>query len=133
MYRFVLPAMLLVFGSAALSADNDYRAKQEARDQAALAKALTGFTPGKPASCIDQRRITDTQRIGDTILYKYSRHELYRADTNGGCFGLRRGDAIISRTPSGQLCSGDILNTVDMVTHVNSGSCTVREFVPYRR
>ena len=133
MFRFVLPAMLLVAGSAALSADDGYRAKQEARDQAALAKALAGMTPGKPTSCIDQRRITETQRIGDTILYKYSRRELYRADTNGGCFGLRRGDAIISKTYSGQLCSGDILSTVDLVTHMNSGSCTVREFVPYRR
>jgi hypothetical protein len=133
MFRIVLPALLLVAGSAALSADNGYRAKQEAKDQAELTKALAGLTPGKPTSCIEQRRITDTQRIGDTILYKYSRREVYRADTNGGCFGLRRGDAIISRTPSNQLCSGDILTTVDLVSHINSGSCTIHEFVPYRR
>lgn len=133
MFRFVLPAMLLVGGSAALSADNGYRARQEARDRAELTRALTGLTPGKPTSCIDQHRIAGTQRIGDTILYKYSRREVYRADTDGGCFGLRRGDAIVSRTYSGRLCSGDILSTVDFQTHVNSGSCTVREFVPYRR
>ncbi|HSI17792.1 MAG TPA: hypothetical protein VK980_08490 [Sphingomonas sp.] len=132
MFRFVIPAALLLVGSAALSADS-YRARQEARDAAALAKALDGLTPGKPTSCIDPRRINDTQRIGDKILYKTSRRELYVNDTGGGCFGLRNGDAIVTKSYTGQFCRGDIVQTVDLPARVPSGSCTFGDFVPYRK
>ncbi len=132
MYRFVIPAALLVIGSAALSADS-YRAREEARDAAALAKALDGMTPGKPMSCIDPRRVNDTQRIGDKILYKTSRRELYVNDTGGGCFGLRNGDAIVTKSHTGQFCRGDIVQTVDLPARIPSGSCTFGDFVPYRK
>ena len=124
--------MLLVAGSAALSADN-YRARQDAKDQADLARALAGFTPGPAKSCIQPWRIRDTQRIGDTILYKMSSKELYRTDTGGGCFGLRRGDAIVTKSYTGDFCRGDIVRTVDLPSHIDSGSCAFGDFVPYRK
>ena len=132
MFRLIIPAALLLAGSAALSADS-YRERQEARDAAALAKALDGLTPGKAMTCIDPRRINDTQRIGDKILYKTSRSELYVTDTGGGCFGLRNGDAIITKSYSGQFCRGDIVRTVDLPAHIPSGSCAFGDFVPYRK
>ena len=132
MFRLIIPAALLLVGSAALSADS-YRARQEARDAAALAKALDGLTPGKAMTCIDPRRVNETQRIGDKILYKTSRHELYVTDTGGGCFGLRNGDAIITKSYSGQFCRGDIVRTVDLPAHIPSGSCAFGDFVPYRK
>ncbi len=133
MYRFILPAALLIAGSAALSADNGYRAKQEAKDQAALTKALAGYTPGKAVSCIQSFRVRDTQRVGDTILYKVSSHQLYRTDTGGGCFGLRNGDALITKSFSGDFCRGDIVHTADLVSHIDTGSCTFGDFVPYTK
>lgn len=132
MYRFILPAALLFAGSAALSNDS-YRARQEAQDAAALAKALAGLTPGKATSCIDPRRVNETQRIGDKILYKTSRNEVYVNDTGGGCFGLRNGDAIVTKSYTGQLCRGDIVQTVDLPAHIPSGSCAFGDFVPYRK
>jgi len=132
MFRLIIPAALLLVGSAALSADS-YRARQEARDAAALAKALDGMTPGKAMTCIDPRRINDTQRIGDKILYNTSRRELYVSDTGGGCFGLRNGDAIVTKSYTGQFCRGDIVRTVDLSSHIPSGSCTFGDFVPYRK
>ena len=132
MYRLIIPAALLLVGSAALSADS-YRARQEARDSAALAKALAGLTPGKAMNCIDPRRINDTQRIGDKILYKASRREVYVNDTGGGCSGLRNGDAIVTKSYNGQFCRGDIVRTVDLGAHMPSGSCTFGDFVPYRK
>ena len=132
MFRLIIPAALLLVGSAALSADS-YRARQEARDAAALAKALDGLTPGKAMSCIDPRRINETQRIGDKILYKTSRRELYVSDTGGGCFGLRNGDAIVTKSYTGQFCRGDIVHTVDLPSRMPSGSCTFGDFVPYRK
>ena len=134
MYRLILPALLLLGGATALSADSgDYAAKQAAREQADLDHQLAGLVPGKPQTCIDQRRLTDTIRVGDTLLYKMSGREIYRTDTGGGCFGLRRGDAIVTRSYSGELCRGDILRTVDLVSRTESGSCVFGDFVPYRR
>ena len=132
MFRLIIPVALLLAGSAALSADS-YRQRQEARDSADLAKALAGYTPGKPMSCIQPSRIRETQRIGDKIIYKYSRNEIYVNDTGGGCFGLRSGDAIITKSTTGQFCRGDIVRTADLVSHMPSGSCTFGDFVPYRK
>jgi len=132
MYRFIIPTALLLVGSAALSADS-YRARQEARDAAALAKALDGLTPGKATSCINPRLINETERIGDKILYKTSRREIWVNDTGGGCYGLSRGDAIVTRSYTGDLCRGDIIHTVDLPAHMPSGSCTFGDFVPYRK
>ncbi len=132
MYRFIIPAALLFAGSAAVSADS-YRQREEARDNAALAKALDGFTPGKPMSCLSPHRITETQRIGDKILYKTSRREVYVNDTGGGCFGLRNGDAIVTKSYTGQFCRGDIVTTVDLPANMPSGSCAFGDFVPWRK
>jgi hypothetical protein len=132
MYRMIIPAVLLFAGTAALSADS-YRARQEAHDAAALAKALDGMTPGKPTTCINPRLINDTQRIGDKILYKTSQRQLYVTDTGGGCFGLRNGDAIITKSFGGDFCRGDIVRTVDLPSRMPSGSCTFGDFVPYHK
>ena len=130
MLRALIPLSLLFAGSAALSAD---RADSALADQAKLERKLAGLTPGKPQACIRQTRVRSSDRVGDTLLYSYSNREIYRADTDGGCFGLRRGDAVISRTPSEDLCTGDILRTRDLLAGIDSGACTIRAFVPYRR
>lgn len=49
MYRFLLPAALLIGGTAALSADTKgYQARQAAQDKVELDKQLAGLVPGKP-------------------------------------------------------------------------------------
>jgi len=132
MYRFILPAVLLCAGTAALSSDHGATARQAATNQARLDKALAGLVPGKPQQCLDSRDASGTERIGDTILYKQGRNLIYRADTNGGCHGLDRGDAIVSQQFGSQLCAGDPIRTVDLNSHIPSGVCTIRAFVPYR-
>jgi len=135
MIRLLLPVLLLTVGSAALSADNrsTSQERQAAKDQAELDKRLAGLVPGKPEQCMSQTRYRDSTRIGDTILYSATKNDVYRTDTNGGCFGLRRGDAIVTRTYTGQLCRGDILQTVDLVSRMPSGSCTFGPFTRYRK
>lgn len=134
MFRFVLPAILLIAGTAALSADSKgYEARRAVAEQAQLDKALAGLVPGKPQDCLYQRTGYDTQRVGDKILYKRSRSEIYVTDTGGGCFGLRNGDAIVTKSYTSQLCRGDIVRTVDLTSRFPTGSCTFGEFVPYRK
>ncbi|MET4666673.1 hypothetical protein [Sphingomonas sp. PvP056] len=135
MIRLFLPVLLLSVGSAALSADTrtTSQERQAAKDKAELDKRLAGLVPGKPEQCMQQTRYRDSTRVGDTILYSATRNDVYRTDTNGGCFGLRRGDAIITRSYTGQLCRGDILQTVDLVSQIPSGSCTFGAFTRYRK
>lgn len=134
MIRLLLPVLLLAVGSAALSADKpNSQERQAAEDKVDLDKRLAGLVPGKPEQCIQPTRYRDSTRIGDTILYISSKNDLYRTDTNGGCFGLRRGDAIVTRSYTGQLCRGDIVQTVDLLTHMPSGSCTFGEFIRYQK
>jgi len=135
MIRLLLPVLLLSVGSAALSADTrtTSQERQAAKDKAELDKRLAGLVPGKPEQCMQQTRYRDSTRVGDTILYSATRNDVYRTDTNGGCFGLRRGDAIITRSYTGQLCRGDILQTVDLVSQIPSGSCTFGAFTRYRK
>jgi len=138
MIRLLLPVLLMTVGSAALSADNrttsqEREERQAGKDRAELDKRLAGLVPGKPEQCIQQTRYRESTRVGDTILYSATKNDVYRTDTNGGCFGLRRGDAIITRTYTGQLCRGDILQTVDLVSRIPSGSCTFGPFTRYRK
>jgi hypothetical protein len=134
MYRFILPALLLIGGSAALSADSkDYAARQAAEDKVKLDKALAGLVPGKPQDCMSILNYQDTTRIGDTILYSNTRNDVYRTDMSPGCFGLRNGDTIVSKSYIDQRCRGDIVRTVDLMSHTETGSCTYGDFVHYTK
>lgn len=132
MYRMILSGALLLTGTAAVSSDHGATAREAATNQARLDKALAGLVPSKPQQCLETRDSYGTERIGDTILYKQGRKLIYRADTNGGCFGLDRGDAIVSHQFGSELCAGDPIRTVDLISHIPSGVCTIRSFVPYR-
>ncbi len=130
-WLLILPAFL-VFGAAPTSAGLATHEQQRIADEQELAKALNGLTPSKPQTCINLRDARDTQRVGDTILYKVGRKLIYRTDTNGGCFGLDRGDIIVTRTFNGELCRGDIISTVDPVSRTHTGSCTFGDFIAYK-
>ena len=54
-----------------------------------------------------------TRAYGSTLVYKMTNGEAYRNDTAGGCEGQARGDVLITRSNTGQLCQGDIATTVD--------------------
>jgi len=134
MYRFILPALLLLGGASALSADTKgYEARQAAQDKVELDKQLAGLVPGRPQNCIDTFRYRRTSRVGNTILYKNGRNDIMRNDTGVGCFGLRRGDAFVATTVGTRFCRGDIVRTVDLLTNVSNGACAFGDFVPYRK
>lgn len=120
-------------GGSALIASQTTHAERDARDQAKLDKALAGKTAGTPVSCIPLRQVSNTTYIGDdTILYRVNSKLTYRNDPVGGCSGLRHGAGLVTRTPSTQLCAGDIATVRDFTTGIDTGSCSMSEFVPYR-
>ena len=128
----MLPAILL--GACTQTQAEVERAQvREAGVQEKLAKELAGLVPGKPESCISQFPQKQSSGYGATILYRVNSGLVYRSDTVGGCEGIARGDILVTRTPSGQLCRGDIAQTFDQASRSPTGSCSFGDFVPYRK
>lgn len=102
-------------------------------DAARLDKALAGKIAGEPVNCIPLKQVNGTSYYGDhTILYRMSSRLTYRNEPAGGCVGLRRDAALITRTPSTRLCSSDIAQVKNFATGFTGGSCALSQFVPYR-
>jgi hypothetical protein len=133
MLRFALPALALLAGCSMTAEEAQRQAAADARNQAKLDKRLAGYVADRPQNCIQPNRSTNTEIFGDTIVYRDVGNRLYVNKTNGGCFGLKRQDIIITRSFTGQLCQGDIVRTADRATGFPTGSCAFGEFVPYRR
>lgn len=110
-------------------------ATQEANAAAAqkLDKELAGLTPGRSGACMPRFPTSQVKAFGPTIVYTVSRGLKYRTDTAGGCERVGRGDILITRSPQGQLCQGDIATTVDSASRMFSGSCSFGPFVRYSK
>ncbi|WP_294265234.1 hypothetical protein [uncultured Sphingomonas sp.] len=119
-------------GCAATPREQAAMAERNARDAARLDQRLAGFTPGKPASCLPVSTSRRSEYFGDTIVYEVSGSLVYRTDTSGGCT-LNRDDILVTQTPIGSLCRGDIARTIDRGSRFQTGSCTLGDFVPYRK
>ena len=126
---------LFLAGCTTSPREAELAASAEARTQEALAAELAGLVPGEPTTCLPEptRNQLASKGYGATIVYVASPALKYRNDTTGGCERLSRGDTLITRTPIGRVCRGDIATTVDRTSGFQTGSCALGEFVPYRR
>jgi hypothetical protein len=132
MRAVVTVALLAALAGCTASAEQSARqAAADARNQARLEQRLARYTPGTPQSCINPIRANSTV-YGNTILYNDGA-TLYRTETSGGCFGLKRDDIIVTRSIGSQLCRGDLVRTVDRTSGFPSGACAFGEFTPYKR
>jgi len=106
------------------------------RDTPELAyqKLIAGKVAGKPQTCIDTRfRQSSLSAYGTKLIYRVSDKLVYVNETNGGCEGVARGDALISRQYQTRACSGDIATTVQLPPNIPTGSCALGEFIPYTK
>jgi len=95
-----------------------------------LDKALAGRTAGKPASCIQQNFIDDSEIFDGAILYRMKTGPDY-LNRPAQCSQLRPDRGLISNTPSTSLCRGDIVQIVDFSSHFHYGACGLGDFIPY--
>ncbi len=122
---------LLLTLTAALALPTASSAKRDKlTDEARLAKALNGLTPGKPQSCINLRDAQQTEAYGDSVLFGAGRKLVYRTDAKG-CGGSNS-DTFITRTFGSQLCRGDVIERADLRSGMRSGFCIAGDFTPYR-
>ena len=132
--RILLPILASVLVSACVDTPPSPAAQARMdKEEAKLTKALAGKVPGKPVSCITLRNIDSMQVYGErTLVYRINSKLSYRNDPRGGCPGLSNNRTLITRTPTGQLCRGDIARVADLVAGFDMGSCVLDDFVPYR-
>lgn len=130
--RILLP--LLVISAAACTPtarELDRQAAAEAGDRAALDRELAGLVPGRPQTCVQQTQLRDMKSFGDTLVYRGLGRTRYVNQTSGGCSPDRNDAFLVTRTPTAQLCRGDIAQAVNRTSRFPIGSCSYGEFVPY--
>ena len=67
------------------------------------------------------------------IIYELSSKRWLVNFPAGGCSALRPDRVLVTRTPSDELCRGDIARIIDPPTPIEYGSCGLGDFVPYTR
>lgn len=130
----LLAALALLAGCAATDAEVARRDDRAARERARLDRALAGYVAEAPRTClsaIDRRGARGTRFYGSTILYPLG-DRIIRNDMNGGC-PLDRDPILVTQTPTGDLCRGDIAQLIDRASRFPVGACGFGEFVTYRR
>lgn len=102
-------------------------------DAARLVAALEGRTAGPPMSCVSQLNLRSSRSIGEAaILFDGPGGVIYVNRPPAGCPSLE-GRTMVTRTSTTQLCRGDIVNVIDPASRTEYGSCSLGDFVPYRR
>jgi len=101
--------------------------------EAELARALEGRVAGEPVDCVDLRRIRSSRMIADTAILWDAGHTIYVNRPRAGADSLNHWDAMVTRTPTGRLCSVDSVTLVDATSRTMTGVVLLGDFVPYRR
>lgn len=128
--RILLSSLLVLAACTPTARELEQQAVADAGTQAALDRELAGLVPGQPQSCVQQRELLGMKTFGDTLVYEGRGRTRYVNRTGGGC-GRANDAFLVTRTPSTQLCRGDIATAVDRTSQFPVGSCAYGDFVPY--
>ena len=110
------------------------RAQDRARaDRAALDTALAGLRPAGTTDCMDSYQSSSLKAYGPALVYRVSNRLAYVNTTAGGCEAVASGDILVTKSPTGRLCRGDIGTTIQPTTRIYSGSCALGSFTIYKK
>ena len=131
MKKLVLAALLM--GAAACASQPP--PAMTAAQQSDFQKVIAGRTAGPPQTCVSQQLLGGNKTYGEGVIVfeGNTNSTLYVNRPPAGCPELRWDRALRTRTTSTQLCSNDIVTVFDPVSHIEYGSCSLGEFVEYRR
>ncbi len=87
---------------------------------------------GEPVACIPRVRLRRSTAASDDVLLYDDGSTVYVNAPYLGCPRARE-NTMISSTPIGRLCSGDIVLVQDLRINVPLGSCALSEFVPFKK
>ncbi|HEX8414469.1 MAG TPA: hypothetical protein VF637_11395 [Sphingomicrobium sp.] len=105
---------------------------QVTRGEQQLSKLVADRIPGKPVGCIRLRNIRSSRVLdGTAIVYESLGGRLYVNRPEVGAQTLRSDDILLTKTPSGELCSVDIVRLIDQGSRFEHGFVGLNQFVPY--
>ena len=119
-------AALAFAGATAASAGN------AEENEAKLARMLEGRTAGEPVNCISalrSNRIEVIEHVG--IVYDAGSTIYVARPTDPRQLG--RNDIVVIDRFGGQLCTNDVIRTVDRYQGYTTGAVFLEEFVPYTK
>lgn len=125
---------LILAGAALALTGGAASAKQSLaeRGEARLARMLEGRTPGEPVTCISAMRSNDIRVIEHVGIVYDAGSTIYVARITDPKMLDAWEVPVIERFGS-QLCSTDIIRTVDRSSGFFTGAVFLSDFVPYRR
>ena len=105
-----------------------------AASQAELDRLVAGRVAGQALSCLPGYRANDMIRIDEGTIAFRDGATVYVNRLHGDCNGLNSGFyTMVTRSHGSGLCRGDIAHVTDISTGMIVGSCSIGEFIPYRR
>ena len=123
---------IALISAAALLAGPALEAKPRLSPQQRLDKLLDGRVAGKPAHCISQFDTREMQVLDKTAIV-YGWGNTIWVNTPRNAQDLDDDNILVTYTSGSQLCSLDIVTTLDRSAGFFNGSISLGEFVPYRR
>ena len=122
----------LAIASLALTGTAASAQSAQEKGEAKLAEMIEGRTAGEPQSCITAMRSNDIEIVehvgvvydaGDTIWVARAKNPR----------SLSYNDVPIFDRFGSQLCTTDIMRTIDRYSHFTTGSVFLEDFVPYEQ
>jgi hypothetical protein len=123
---------ILAGAALALTGATAVLAKSPEENEAKLARMLEGRTAGEPVNCIsalNSNRIEVIEHVG--IVYDAG-STIYVARPSDPS-QLGRNDVVVIDRHSSQLCTTDVIRTVDRYQGFTTGAVFLDKFVPYSR
>lgn len=98
-----------------------------------LAKLTEGHVAGKPVDCIPQFPGSESRRIDRLAMAYRVGTTWYVNRFDGDCPELRYDRIVVTRSPVGKFCRGDILRLRTAYPPMDVGSCVFGAFTPYTK
>jgi hypothetical protein len=125
-------ATILAGAALAFAGSSTTLAKSAEENEAKLARMLEGRTAGEPVSCIsalNSNRIEVIEHVG--IVYDAG-NTIYVARPSDPR-QLGRNDVVVIDRHSSQLCTTDVIRTIDRYQGFTTGAVFLDKFVPYTK
>ena len=125
-------SLILAGAALALAGMTGASAGTPAENEAKLARMLEGRTAGEPVSCISALNSNRIEVIEDVGIVYDAGETIYVArPTNPDSLG--RNDIVVIDRHGGQLCTTDVIRTVDRYQGFTTGAVFLDKFVPYTK
>ena len=123
----------LLIMAAILAAPVAAKPSSNERGEAALAKELKGYTPGKTQSCISIMEVNGQTIVDRTaIIFRTLGGKIYVNRPEGAEF-LRDDNILVFKPTGSQYCRLDLVQQVDRSTHMRGGAISLNDFTVYTK